>query len=80
MIILKSPKWLNIKGPFFENGKVYAKVTIKRWAWPLLLWEASKKIDFSLKLHLGKMSIDLTWFVRPLIVVKLSIKQVFGVS
>lgn len=81
---MKTPKWLNIKGPFFENGKAYAKVTIKRWASPWLLWEASKKIDFSLELNFGKMSVNLTWFakwfVRPIVVAKLSFKQVFGVN
>lgn len=81
---MKTPKWLNVKGPFFENGKVYAKVTIKRWAWPWLLWKASKEIDYCLELHLGKRSINLSWlaiwFIRPLIVAKLSFKQVFGVN
>lgn len=77
---VKTPKWLNAKGPFFENGTAYARVTVKRWAWPWLLWRASKKNDCSLRLHLGKMNIDLTWFIRLLIVAKLSIKQVFGVS
>jgi hypothetical protein len=46
---MKTPKYIQITGPHSNGNRLYVKVRVKWWGWPVFIWRGLKECDIGVR-------------------------------